>query len=374
MLKNLEADRACVAETAAQLHNLEHLVAKLRAEQAAAQERLDSYKYPVLTLPNEIVSEIFIHFLATYSRFHSPIRRSILTPLTEICRKWREIALATPALWSGIAFCDSDIPTSLRHRTSCSSPISEWLRRSSSHPLSILIIDQYSSPSDMSRATIATLVQHRARWEHAKLHLRDSVRLIDVPLPRLRHLDLTLSSPTILWGFHDLPQLRSVVLNRVAAMSVTLPWAQLTSLTLRDGIERSGCLAILKQTKTLVHCTLNLSEYRGFMDPDINVSLPCLKTLIFTSHGAWGESVVDFLATLIVPALIELRIPQRFLGTNPSGSLSSFISKSGCTLQELRIWTENSLECRHLRDGYREAFPSIQGIFVESESSQVIHY
>ncbi|KAJ6481884.1 hypothetical protein C8R45DRAFT_871897 [Mycena sanguinolenta] len=189
-------------------------------------------------------------------------------------------------------------------------------------------------------------------------------------MPLLRHLDLSLSAPTKLRGQHDLPQLRSTVLDRIAAMSVTLPWAQLTSLTLGDGIERGACLAILKQAKMLVHCTLNLSAYRGSIDPAMNVSLPCLKRLVFVSYGAYSQSLADFLATLIVPALIELSIPHRFLGPNPIESMTSLMSNSGCRLQELHIWTEdnlNSLSFRSLPDIYREAFPSIQSVFVESE-------
>ncbi|KAJ6481885.1 hypothetical protein C8R45DRAFT_1076038, partial [Mycena sanguinolenta] len=173
MLKDLEGDRARVAKIAAELHDLERLIAELRAEQATAQRRLDSYKYPVLTLPNEIVSEIFIHFLPTNSVFHSPIGKNLPSILTKICRKWREIALVIPALWSGIEFRDSDIPIGLRHHTSWASPVSEWLRRSGSHPLSVLIYE-YSTSTDMSRATIIKLVQNCARWEHAKLLLRDS--------------------------------------------------------------------------------------------------------------------------------------------------------------------------------------------------------
>jgi hypothetical protein len=39
---------------------------ELQSEKQLAQERLDSYTYPVLTLPNEIVGEIFVHVLPAY--------------------------------------------------------------------------------------------------------------------------------------------------------------------------------------------------------------------------------------------------------------------------------------------------------------------
>jgi hypothetical protein len=74
----------------------------LRSEKSAAQERLDSYKYPVLTLPSEIVCNIFIHFLPIYPT--CPPLTGPLSPilLTHICGGWREIALALPVLWRAI--------------------------------------------------------------------------------------------------------------------------------------------------------------------------------------------------------------------------------------------------------------------------------
>jgi hypothetical protein len=66
MLRDLEADRARVARLAAveaKILDLERSLPRLRAEKSLAQERLESFKYPVLTQPNEITSEVLIHFL-----------------------------------------------------------------------------------------------------------------------------------------------------------------------------------------------------------------------------------------------------------------------------------------------------------------------
>ncbi|KAJ7871596.1 hypothetical protein B0H13DRAFT_1634204 [Mycena leptocephala] len=131
MLPALEADRARVAYLEAQISHLERSLSALREERILAQERLDSYKYPVLTLPNEIVSEIFIHFLPTYPLF--PPLTGLLSPtlLTRICRRWREIALGTPALWSAIRASYYDgIPLKQKAHI-----FDIWLRRSRFCPL-----------------------------------------------------------------------------------------------------------------------------------------------------------------------------------------------------------------------------------------------
>ncbi|KAK6977951.1 hypothetical protein R3P38DRAFT_3470482 [Favolaschia claudopus] len=73
MLDFLQANRVFVAENEAQILELEaqitalqRSIVQLRGAQRAAKQRLSSYKYPVLTLPNEILGEIFIHFLPPY--------------------------------------------------------------------------------------------------------------------------------------------------------------------------------------------------------------------------------------------------------------------------------------------------------------------
>ncbi|KAJ6483087.1 hypothetical protein C8R45DRAFT_787134, partial [Mycena sanguinolenta] len=82
-----------------QMLDLARSLSALLAEQKVVQERLDSYKYPVLTLPNEMVSEIFIHCMPPYPQ--CPPLSGALSPtsLAHICRKWRAVALATPELW-----------------------------------------------------------------------------------------------------------------------------------------------------------------------------------------------------------------------------------------------------------------------------------
>ncbi|KAF8146307.1 hypothetical protein K438DRAFT_1990938 [Mycena galopus ATCC 62051] len=58
--------------------------------------------YPVLTLPPEIVGEIFTNWLPSYPDCPPP--RGSLSPLFlgQICRQWRTIAFSTPSLWRAI--------------------------------------------------------------------------------------------------------------------------------------------------------------------------------------------------------------------------------------------------------------------------------
>jgi hypothetical protein len=69
-----------------------------------------------------------------------------------------------------------------------------------------------------------------------------------------------------------------------------------------------------------VHCELNFVN-ESVDTPDI--TLPSLQSLTLT-----GRSVTGYLETLIVPALLELKIPESFLGPNSIDTLTSFMSKS----------------------------------------------
>ena len=58
--------RARLSDLDAQISALEISLRDLRRERLTVQAQLKAYRYPVLTLPYEITSEIFSHFLPAY--------------------------------------------------------------------------------------------------------------------------------------------------------------------------------------------------------------------------------------------------------------------------------------------------------------------
>ncbi|KAJ7841549.1 hypothetical protein B0H13DRAFT_2676765 [Mycena leptocephala] len=349
MLPGLEADRARVADLQAQISHLERSLSALRIEKTLAQERLDSYKYPVLTLPNEIVSEIFMQFLPPYPLYPPLIGLLSPTLLTHICRKWREIALGTPSLWSALTTYHSgiNIPFDLVIHA-----FDIWLNRSRCCPVS-LQFDATGSQMDVAEF-LAILVPHRVRLESLDIHLSPShLPILDGPMPLLRYLDLRLlgsGAGTKVVTF-EVPLLRTVVLNDVATLSVILPWAQLTSLNLL-WVYPHECVPILQQTSSLVRCKLELFPYSN--QPWSDITLPCLESLTLQLADP-DQPVADFLEIFIVPALRTLEIQEQFLEPNPIESLTAFISKSGCKLEDVEITGLRSAP----EASYLKAFPSI---------------
>ncbi|KAJ7113024.1 hypothetical protein C8R44DRAFT_984867 [Mycena epipterygia] len=350
------ADRARNADIEAEILHLQRRVSALRIEQAHIQDRLVSYTYPVLTLPNEILSEIFIQFLPVYPLY--PPMLGLLSPnlLAQICRKWCEVALSTPALWRAISLnrysdhMDDNILQQVHI-------LQSWLRRSGSCPLSIQM------DGGMDRGFILdvfeAIVPHRARWEYLKItHTSLSDLLtIEGPMPLLRNLDVVLYDNEMppASAFRQAPRLRAFTDTRryahLAYPPDFLPWLQLTSVTLAF-VTPAECAPILMQTVNLVHCELAMSGGR-IDQPDIQLS--GLESLVLMKHRKRHLRLPRYLNTFIVPALRRLQVPDEFLGWSSIDTLKSFISKSGCQLQGVCITGKRSLH----RASYRHAFPSI---------------
>ncbi|KAJ7092111.1 hypothetical protein C8R43DRAFT_289662 [Mycena crocata] len=309
----------------------------------------DSHVYPVLTLPGEITSEIFTHFVPVYPL--CPPFKGLLSPivLTHVCHHWRNIALATPILWKAVSLDFSErnsVETEL---------LPPWLTRSHAFPISIHVYVDIELPLECAQ----TLVSHRTRWEYLQLHwiAPDSVSaLLDGPMPCLRRLNLSLEDPPLPpIKFGDAPLLRSVTLTCITE-GLLLPWRQLTSLTLTS-VFPSECTPVLQQTLSLVRCELHLCFFTDTIEPDIH--LPHLKKLVFELEEYYA--VPGYLDSFISPALRSLEVPAEFLGSNSIQTLTSFISKSGCTLRRVHITGEGALPIT----SYREAFPSITQLIVD---------
>ncbi|KAJ7219005.1 hypothetical protein B0H12DRAFT_1329255 [Mycena haematopus] len=279
MLSSLKADRACLLDLKARIVDLERSRTVLRSEQVLVQERLDAYKYPVWTLPNELTSQIFIHSLPVYPDLPPLIGIIPPTSLTHICRHWREVALATPQLWRAIKFVDSSFTVrneALLHICNA------WIARSRSCPLSIEI----ELEMEHNAVYAEPLFMAIARWEHLKLYAPASfLPQLGGPMPMLRSLDLLGDPDDDSDGpaFNDVPHLRTVV---VTMSKVTLPWIHLTCLTLNYATV-DQCIRILAQTLNLVQCTLVFidDDYDEPRLDSLDLPLPYLELLVLKQEG-----------------------------------------------------------------------------------------
>ncbi|KAJ6457735.1 hypothetical protein C8R45DRAFT_880315, partial [Mycena sanguinolenta] len=296
----MEAHRSRLADLTAKIRGAEgSRRSSLLAQRALVRETLSGYKYPVLTLPSEITAEIFIQFLPIYPEAPPLTGKDSPTSLTRVCREWREIALATPALWRAISL--SVGRTRNKHNPRV---VEAWLARSGLYPISVHL-DMDSNDPFQTEISPAIVVAHRARWEHLTLQVRPTLLpQIAGPMPLLRSLNLTLlDAGDDASAFSEAPLLRTAVLTGFTASKVTLPWEQLTSLTLYR-MSPNQCLAIVKQTAYLVHLDLSVND--AYSEPHTFVTVPTLESLRLHSPISWP--LIGFLDSFHVPALCRLEL------------------------------------------------------------------
>ncbi|KAJ7919611.1 hypothetical protein B0H13DRAFT_1606049, partial [Mycena leptocephala] len=90
--------RARIAAIRNEIEALRFSLEVLEAEERDLESDLATVVYPILTLPNEITSRIFVQCLPTHGRIRPSPRKAPLI-LAQICRQWREIALSTSEMW-----------------------------------------------------------------------------------------------------------------------------------------------------------------------------------------------------------------------------------------------------------------------------------
>ncbi|KAJ7121039.1 hypothetical protein C8R44DRAFT_171426 [Mycena epipterygia] len=363
------ATRARISELDSRIESLQNSLAALLHERDQRQEELDTYIYPILTLPNEITSEIFIHFLPPFPERSTPMGPLSPSLLSKICRQWRNVALSTPSLWTAV---ELNLRNPNRHQQQLRL-LETWLARSGSCPLSIELERGLDGRKDISTdAFVEAIVRCTLRWYDMSLQLpHEELCLIKGPMPLLRTLKLgsttysdAVPSPVVPFG--QAPNLKDVVLCvYFDPFIITLPWAQIATLsaTLFD----TEAIEILRHTPNLEECSVWLYPSFEFTSPPIP-PLVRLRSLRLLNDGSDCGDAEDFFAALTLPSLQTLKIFEPLLGDHPVHTLSSLCPQHVQRIEVVgaRIGSEDqysavfpdasvSLEYAHSSDGDSES-------------------
>ncbi|KAJ7919675.1 hypothetical protein B0H13DRAFT_233296 [Mycena leptocephala] len=294
------------------------VVNRLLSDRGAVQEELDAITYPVLTLPPEIISQIFSWTLAPGGP------KADLTPLEgplrlgQICRLWRQIALSMPALWN-IFHLEID-DESNDFKECYIFRVETFLSRAASLPLSISFRTRYLS--HCTGGMLRTLFLYSQSWENisfdASYHALHTLHSINNQVPQLKSLEIVLTTrhESRMHLFSDAPLLRKVRLKNFGATPV-LPWSQLTSLHL-DEFNTRDFAEIIRETSNLVHLIIGKIHR---MPPPLG-----LRSIIFTRSDL--ELQTDILSFLQAPQLRELKIPKSILSPIPLANSASLLRLS----------------------------------------------
>ncbi|KAJ7162903.1 hypothetical protein C8R46DRAFT_999281 [Mycena filopes] len=330
-------------------------------------------KYPVLTLPPEIVSEIFASFLPSYPEI--PPQFGLLSPLflCQICRRWRAIAISTPDLWRAIPLGVSDVSSQEKLNADAQLEIADtWLARSATRPLSIRLIssipDSHDNSHDnpVSGILLGKILIHRHRWEYLHLVVPfDLLALVEGSMPLLRALTIgpdAFNYPlsNVLTPFHRAPKLRSALLTETFLVKgLTLPWAQLTRLESRC-LYMYECASILEAAPELVYCQFTVCDADG-IEPALPAAIvhSRLRNLLLSTHKSDPDvDLGELLGRFTLPALITLQVFEPAITMEV---LRRFKLRSRCALQQLVVMGSSPSKGLHV---YRKTFPSIPDIIL----------
>ncbi|KAJ7639432.1 hypothetical protein FB45DRAFT_905586 [Roridomyces roridus] len=256
--------------------------------------------------------------------------------LARISCHWRSVALSTPALWCSLTFRVDESGETLPF-------LKTWLERSGSRPLALDLAYRYNLPRAADpTALVDILCLHARQFEWLRLHLprSDLVRLGQLALPKLRHLNYrwTDSDETELPDidlFACAPQLSELyttgfVVSELLAQK-QFPWTQLTTFRCSD-YTLYDCLQVFQLTPSLRHCAL-VDERPGVSHRPIASISPLLNLRSFSLKGGWTDT--RMLCQLQLPGLHELS-----LGVGRTSQLTPLISRCpSIRILELRLHT-----------------------------------
>ncbi|KAJ6626003.1 hypothetical protein B0H10DRAFT_1999886 [Mycena sp. CBHHK59/15] len=243
---------------------------------------LATLRYPVLRLPPEITSEIFVSSLPQHFEFFADPDNVPLV-LTRICRAWRTIALSTPRLWNSVClmFGSGDEDRDMKRI----SMLENWLSRATNQPLFMRLISLNSDgpPMESEKKLAAILARHSQQWR-----------------------DVILNLP-----FHQLPSFRS---------SASFPQLQRLGISMSQNTGAVDLLPIAVWRDVPALCHVSLLD--GFLPSD--VALP------------WRQ-LLDILSHVTLPALRVLNLDEVYFKPHQFSPLFIFLSRSQCQLSDLSI-------------------------------------
>ena len=346
-----------------QLEEMKAEMDRLQAELSSVKSKYDSLYHQfnscasLITLPrrvpDDVLEEIFYQSLPTD---RNALLDNKAAPLifTRICRQWRQVAFASPRLWSTIHI---HVLPSLPRPDSWNGPsidilsieplrkqeelraaaASQWLKRSGDLPLHISFI-AYHDPSSYPSSVdpyLSSLVPFSSRWKSLVLEGQWTPfsRIFTLGTAYLRTLELLiLDFDTFGYGntgsqFQELipslsncglltsPTLRKLSIRRLVTMFPTIlsiAWGQLTHLELSVAsggwddvitIPMSTASEILQVSTSLVSCRIKIFGWADLADIH-SMQLPLLRHLSIEIGG----NILPFTDRLEVPGLREINL------------------------------------------------------------------
>ncbi|KAF9050441.1 hypothetical protein BJ165DRAFT_1525663 [Panaeolus papilionaceus] len=288
----------------------------------------ESILSPIRALPTEILHHIFLYCVSYPVSLRNCKWRNKSYAVSQVCRRWRSVALATPKLWDQLPMINFDRRGAYSDKEDVDM-LDEYLKRSRNEDLWVFIIA--SNDRNRKRTAEELLLRHKHRFIALILGLSSNQPTLGdtdltnpdiVQWPRLQRLRLQAwpssevnhSRPTPnhlilpIFGPSSTPALDEVELDGLCPLTVSFPWKQITRYQ-EYSVHQFGFLgdvllnATSLQSLTLVDLCYGLPISMPLAAP---LTFPHLKSLRFrTASRQNPESFFEFIR---LPVLEELRI------------------------------------------------------------------
>ncbi|KAJ7803636.1 hypothetical protein B0H14DRAFT_1634933 [Mycena olivaceomarginata] len=334
-----QEQRDALAAVKSQIMLYKKCIVTLEEEEKRLATSLSKVKYPVLDLPVDVTSHIFLHCLPTHGRV-APSATSAPLIVAQICRHWREVALSTCGLWKSL-YIDGglDLGTVMGERTfapnySAQHLLRTWFSRAKGSPLSLGL---NFTMRRVSPALLEVVEAYAGQIQHLDLHLWPEqfpkVRPLHTSFPLLQHLATTNSSDDAAWDFLEYsPPLRELRLLDVRYHDVSIPpsLSSLTQLEISPEISSEMLLKMLNSLSMLSTLKFCLREWEGpsITEPATPAVYPQLSSL---SLGSGASTSALRLVTL--PNLHFLKLAS----FSDRDDVQKFLSRSACVIDHLVI-------------------------------------
>ncbi|KAF8189988.1 hypothetical protein K438DRAFT_1832445 [Mycena galopus ATCC 62051] len=363
--------RARLTEIDEEMDALEARLRSLAAERRQVVDGLNLIVYPVLSLPPEITSKIFTHYVhdPNIGRWRRCIPGRGPLTLASVCRSWRGICFSTRPLWASLRIypARSWVMDDFLHLLKC------WLQRAGNHPLDLQLFE--CGPGSTMTVKIFSVISHYSSQIRTLAFSLDAPFSFPNPeivgrLPLLTKLAVNIlaehdSPPVLTTAFSNAPRLREVRLSGASLQWITLPWIQLTHLEFSDE-SVSKCLQVLKDTSNLEVLEIYLPSMDMEPLPPQHLTLPHLHTLKF-SYDREGR----LLERLVLPALKTIHLTS--LEGEGLSRLRSLCVRSECSLDSVHLAgmsTDSSTRC--LRSLPSVTKVELQGQFDHALSNKLV--
>ncbi|KAJ7751548.1 hypothetical protein DFH07DRAFT_826364 [Mycena maculata] len=336
--------------------------------------------YPIITLPREITSEIFLHCLPPAPDFssklvfphpsfdldenpelkadpypHNPRPSEAPFLLLQVCSAWRSIALVTPRLWTHLHLNLADI-NYFSFYPDLEEFIADWFTRAGSCPL--FFSGNWSSiaASSASASLNTTLLRYAPRLRNLALQLHEQqlgeLGALAAPFPLLEKLAISISFPasqlrTFPDFFCGMPRLKELYLNMVPSM-FSIPWAQLTKFACGNVDNLAN---VFHAAPLLTDLTCSISEDSHELATDITHAR--LQTLCLVNRSSG-----HFLPRLLLPSLQTLHLKD---GEELYDDLLPFLALSATSL---RTFSSFGLPIAPLALDWFSAMPNLTHVTV----------